>query len=114
MSSAPENLDEDAVPQTDEESEVERYRWRLSKNLTRRIDQYLVDRVGHLSRAEVQRLIKDGLVTVNGKVTKASYHPRLGDEVEMFAPPPPVSELKPEPIPLDIIYEDEHFLALNK
>lgn len=113
MSDDSENLDE-LQPQTDEESETARYRWRLSKNLTRRIDQYLVDRVGHLSRAEVQRLIKDGLVKVNGKPTKPSYHPRIADEVEMFAPPKPVSELIPEPIPLDIVYEDEHFLALNK
>jgi 23S rRNA pseudouridine1911/1915/1917 synthase len=102
------------IATTDEESEIEQFRWRLSKNLTRRIDQYLVDRVGHLSRAEVQRLIKDGLVKVNGKPTKASYHPRINDEVEMFAPPAPVSVLVPEPIPLDVIYEDEHFLALNK
>jgi 23S rRNA pseudouridine1911/1915/1917 synthase len=109
----PEEIDEQ-ITQPDEESETEKYRWRLSKNLTRRIDQYLVDRVGHLSRAQVQDLIKEGLVKVNGKVTKSSYHPRIGDEVEMFAPPAPVSELVPEPIPLDIIYEDEHFLALNK
>ena len=37
-----------------------------------------------------------------------------GDSVEMVAPPEPVNELVPEPIPLDIVYEDEHFLALNK
>ena len=67
-----------------------------------------------ISPRRVQRLIKDGLVKVNGKTTKASYHPRDGDEVEMVAPPKPVSELVPEPIPLDIVYEDEHFLALNK
>jgi len=108
------NLDEQLPPEPDEESETEVYRWRLSKNLVRRLDQYLVDRVGYLSRAEVQRLIKEGLVKVNGKPTKASYHPRQGDEVEMFAPPPPVSQLIPEPIPLDIIYEDEHLLAINK
>jgi 23S rRNA pseudouridine1911/1915/1917 synthase len=88
---------------TDEDSETEHYRWTLSKNLIRRLDQYLVDRVGYLSRAEVQRLIKDDLVKVNGKPTKASYHPRDGDEVEMFAPPKPVSELVPENIPLDMI-----------
>src|SRR3982751_1604684 len=109
-----EPIDDDSVPTTDEESETEKYRWRLSKNLVRRLDQYLVDRVGYLSRAEVQRLIKDGLVKGNGKTTKASYPPRDGDEVEMFAPPKPISELVPEPIPLEIVYEDEHFLALNK
>ena len=113
MSLDPENLD-DLTPTTDEETEAEHLRWRVAKNLTRRVDQYLVDRVGYLSRAEVQRLIKDDLVKVNGKPTKASYHPREDDVVEMFAPPPRVNELVPEPIPLDIVYEDEYFLALNK
>jgi 23S rRNA pseudouridine1911/1915/1917 synthase len=103
------------IPAEDEiEQDVEHYRWRISKNLVRRIDQYLVDRVGYLSRAGVQRLINDGLVKVNGKTTKSSYHPRENDIVEMVAPPKPVNELVPEPIPLEIVYEDEHFLALNK
>lgn len=99
--------------QVDDE-DVEHFHWRVSKNLTRRIDQYLVDRVGYLSRAGVQRCIEDGLVKVNGRIVKASYHPRDGDEIDMVAPPEPINELLPEPIPLDIIYEDEHFLALNK
>src|SRR6185503_18139317 len=97
-----------------EDADVEHFHWRVSKNLTRRIDQYLVDRIGYLSRAGVQRVIGDGLVKVNGRVVKASYHPREGDEIDMVAPPEPVNELLPEPIPLDIVYEDEHFLALNK
>ena len=96
------------------EEDVEHFHWRVTKNLTRRIDQYLVDRVGYLSRAGVQRCIGDGLVKVNGRIIKSSYHPRDGDEIEMVAPPEPVSELVPEPIPLDIVYEDEYFLALNK
>src|SRR5206468_5151249 len=96
------------------ENDVRHFHWKVSKNLTRRLDQYLVDRVGYLSRAGVQRLIDEGMVKVNGRVPKASYHPRIGDEVEMVAPPEPVNEIAPEPIPLDIVYEDEHFLALNK
>jgi 23S rRNA pseudouridine1911/1915/1917 synthase len=113
----------DAVPIVDaavspgiaaEEGDVRHYHWRVSKNLIRRLDQYLVDRVGYLSRNGVQHLIENGLVTVNGHVTKASYHPRDGDSVDMVAPPEPVNELLPEPIPLTILYEDEHFLALNK
>jgi len=96
------------------DGDLKHYRWRVAKNLTRRIDQYLVDRVGYLSRAGVQRLIDDGLVKVNGKTTKASYHPRENDVIEMVAPPEPISELVPEDIPLEIAYEDEHFLALNK
>ena len=95
-------------------SGLEHYRFRISKNLTRRIDQYLVDRVPHLSRNNVQRLIDEQLVTINGRPTKASHRPRAGDEVEMVAPPQPVNDLVPEPIPLEILYEDEHLLALNK
>jgi 23S rRNA pseudouridine1911/1915/1917 synthase len=106
--------DETAPAPTGEDEDVEHFRFTLSKTLTRRIDQYLVDRVPHLSRAGVQRLIDEGLVKVNGKIIKASYHPKDGDMVEMVAPPEPISELIPEPIPLDIVYEDEHFLALNK
>ena len=111
---APEEPVDPDAPAVDEEEEVEHYRFRLSKDLTRRIDQYLTDRVNHLSRAGVQRLIGDGLVKVNGKVTKASYRPKEGDIVDMVAPPEPVTELVPEDIPLDIVYEDDHMLALNK
>ncbi|MEO6435238.1 MAG: RluA family pseudouridine synthase [Tepidisphaeraceae bacterium] len=103
----------DAI-EVESDSDVEHFHWRVSKNIIRRIDQYLVDRIGYLSRAGVQRVIGDGLVTVNGRVVKASYHPREGDQIDMVAPPEPVNELLPEPIPLDIVYEDEHFLALNK
>src|SRR5687768_18214068 len=110
MSSAPES----EPIEVEEESDVEHFHWRVSKNLTRRIDQYLVDRIGYLSRAGVQRVIGDGLVKVNGRVVKASYHPREGDEIDMVAPPEPISELIPEPIPLEIIFEDDDFLALNK
>jgi len=114
MSTQPEHSDE-LIPQSDEsDQDLEHFRWRIAKNLTRRIDQYLVDRVGYLSRAGVQRLINDGLVKVNGHTTKSSYHPRENDVVEMVAPPEPVNEIVPEPIPLDVVYEDEHFIALNK
>jgi 23S rRNA pseudouridine1911/1915/1917 synthase len=106
----------DAAPDetSTDESDVRHFHWRVSKNLIRRVDQYLVDRVGYLSRNGVQKLIDEGFVKVNGKPTKASYHPREGDEVDMVAPPEPVNELIAEPIPLDVIYEDDHLLALNK
>ncbi|HZL36372.1 MAG TPA: RluA family pseudouridine synthase [Tepidisphaeraceae bacterium] len=97
-----------------DEADVTHYRYRLGKTLTRRIDQYLVDRVPYLSRNNVQRLIDEGMVKVNGRKVKASYHPRIGDEIDMVAPPKPISELVPENIPLDVVFEDEHLLALNK
>ena len=102
------------VATPDEDSDVRHFKFKVSKKLTRRIDQYLVDRVPYLSRAGVQRLIDDGLVTVDGRTTKASYKLKAGETVTMVAPPEPVNEIVPEDIPLDIVYEDEHFLALNK
>jgi 23S rRNA pseudouridine1911/1915/1917 synthase len=96
------------------ENDVRHFHWKVSKNLTRRIDQYLVDRVGYLSRNGVQKLIGEGLVKVNGRVCKSSYHPRDGDLVDMVAPPEPINELIPEDIPLDVVYEDDHLMAINK
>ena len=98
----------------EEENDLRHFKWKVTKNLVRRVDQYLVDRVGYLSRNGVQKLIGDGLVKANGRVIKASYHPRDGDIIEMVAPPEPVSELVPEDIPLEVVYEDDHILAINK
>jgi 23S rRNA pseudouridine1911/1915/1917 synthase len=111
------NISNDADTPGDEAAEdadILHFRFRATKTQVRRIDQFLTDRVPWLSRAGVQRLIDDDLVKVNGKPTKASYKIKAGDLVEMVAPPEPVNDLVPEPIPLDIVYEDEHFLALNK
>lgn len=105
-------LDDEAAEQ--DEASLRHLKWRIGRNLDRRVDQYLVDRVGYLSRAQVQRAIEEGFVRVNGKTTKSSYRPRLNDIVEIQAPPPKISQLVPEPIPLEIVYEDEHLLALNK
>ncbi len=101
-------------PELESEADVRHFHFRASKTQTQRIDQFLSGRLAYLSRNMIQRLIDEGLVKVNGKATKPSYKLKEGDQVEMVAPPEPVNELTPEPIPLDIIYEDEHFLALNK
>ena len=64
-----------ATPTTPDSSRSPGGSW---KNLTRRLDQYLTDRVGYLSRSAVQRLIADEAVHVNGRKTKSSYHPPRG------------------------------------
>jgi 23S rRNA pseudouridine1911/1915/1917 synthase len=102
------------VATPDEDSDVRHFKFRVSKKLTRRIDQYLHDRVPYLSRAGVQRLINEELVRVDGRPTKASYKLKAGEVVTMVAPPEQTNEIVPEDIPLDVVYEDEHFLALNK
>jgi 23S rRNA pseudouridine1911/1915/1917 synthase len=109
----PADADSTAV-ESDDAEDLRHFKWKVTKNLTRRIDQYLVDRVGYLSRNGVQKVIGAGLVKVNGRIAKASYRPRDGDMIEMVAPPEPINELVPEDIPLDVVYEDDHLLAINK
>ncbi len=80
----------------------------------RRLDKYLHSRFPQLSRTLIQRLIKQGLITVNHKPTKASYEPDSGDRVDVVVPKPEPYDLIPEDIPLDIVYEDDYMLAVNK
>ncbi len=80
----------------------------------RRLDKYLMARFPRVSRTTLQRLIKQGDITVNGRPTKKSYEMDGGDVIEITFPPPPVYDVTPEPMPLDIIYEDDYLLALNK
>lgn len=98
-----------------DEDAAERVRLRIRRKLPgRRLDKYLHGRFPHLSRTAIQRLIHQGAITVNGKPTKASYEMAGGDVVELVMPPPEPREVVPENIPLDIVYEDEHIIALNK
>ncbi|NOX58826.1 MAG: hypothetical protein GXP29_08210, partial [Planctomycetes bacterium] len=80
----------------------------------RRIDKYLQGRFPRMSRTLIQKLIKQGEITVNGRKVKNSYEPAQGDEVSMRVPPPEPTHITPQDIPLDIIYEDDCMLALNK
>lgn len=67
-----------------------------------------------MSRAAAQKLISGGFVTVNGKKTQKSERLQAGDTVEYTVPAPVPDEAKPENIPLDIVYEDEWLLVVNK
>lgn len=80
-----------------------------------RVDRYLATALPDLSRAQVQRLIEDGFVTVNNvPVGKASQKLAVGDEVKVTVPPPAPSTLAAEDIPLNVIYEDEDLLVIDK
>ncbi|MFG0331027.1 MAG: RluA family pseudouridine synthase [Phycisphaerales bacterium] len=89
-------------------------RFRLTRDLRKRLDLYLIDRIPYLSRNQIQRLIRESAVTVNARTPKPSTRLRLGDEITLVAPPPPSNEIPPEDIPLDILFEDEHLIVLNK
>jgi 23S rRNA pseudouridine1911/1915/1917 synthase len=81
---------------------------------TVRLDKFLAEQVPELSRSAAQRLISGGQVTVNGELAKPSHKVRLGEEVVVLLPAEESSELLPEAIPLDIVYEDQALLVVNK
>ena len=80
----------------------------------RRLDKYLHGRLGRFSRTAVQRLIKNGDVHVDGKTVKCSYEIHGGEVIEAVMPPAEPTEIQGEDIPLDIVWEDSHLIALNK
>ena len=79
-----------------------------------RLDVFLSRMDLELSRNQVQRFIENNHIQVNGKPQKASYRLRPGEQVSVYLPPPPPPELTPEPLPVQIIFEDEHLIGINK
>jgi len=79
-----------------------------------RLDRFLAARGGLPSRAFGQKLIRDGLVRVNGATVRASHPVADGDTIEFTIPPPEPSLLEPEAIPLDVRYEDDDLVVVNK
>ncbi len=80
----------------------------------RRIDKYLHGRFSNYSRVMIQNIIKASAVKVNGKIVKASFKLSPGDKIELTLPELPKREILPEDIPLNIIYEDDCLIILNK
>jgi len=79
-----------------------------------RLDSWLAQQIAGMSRNRIQSLIGDGLVTVGGKPVKASYLVRWDDEVVVKIPSTKPSPLVAQDIPLDIRFEDEHLVVVNK
>ena len=96
------------------EAGAERVEYVLSKDATFRLDKYLHNRMGGISRNQVQRLIDLGGVTVNDRPAKASQKLKEGDVVGVLVPPRPGSDLVPEDIPIGILHEEPGFIVVNK
>src|SRR5215217_476189 len=79
-----------------------------------RLDAYLASQIEGWSRARLQRLIESEDVLVNRKVAKSSYKLRDGDEIEVELVAAPIDVFTPENIPLDIVYEDDVLVVVNK
>ncbi|MCL4219747.1 MAG: RluA family pseudouridine synthase [Phycisphaerales bacterium] len=105
---------ERASAEGSDEEQLGTVRFELQRDVGSRLDRYLTSRVTFMSRTQLQRLIDEGGVTVNGRVGKASTKLRLNDVVEVVIPPPPSTEIQPEEMPLEVMFEDEHLIVLNK
>ena len=79
-----------------------------------RLDAFLARSVPDLSRSAAQKLIEDGLVTRNGKPGKKNDKLNVGDAVSYEIPEPKAVDIAPKEMPLDIVYEDEYLLVINK
>ncbi len=79
-----------------------------------RLDKYVSEKCSELSRTRAQKLIADGYITVNDGTAKASVKLNVDDRVDIIIPPTAPSPLSPEAIPLNIIYEDDDLLVVDK
>lgn len=80
----------------------------------RRLDVTVAERLPHISRSRIARLAHEGRILVDGTARKPAFRIRPGQRVEVRVPAPEPSSLRPESIPLDVVYEDDDLLVVNK
>ncbi len=88
-----------------------KYEFTSTENGTR-LDKFI--KIDTMPRTQIQKLIDDGYASVNGNTAKSSYKVKNGDIIVLTVPDPEPLDIKAENIPLDIVYEDEHLLVINK
>lgn len=103
-------------PNTESDELFEHYHFVASKGQEPlRIDKFLMNFVENASRNKIQKAAKSGNIFVNSVAVKSNYKVKAGDEVKVLMSYPPYENLlEPEDIPLDIVFEDEHLLVVNK
>src|SRR6266511_3468156 len=79
-----------------------------------RLDRFLAKELPEYSRSRLQQLIRTGFVRLNGATTRPRQTVRSGDEIELIAPPLEKIENQPEPIPLEVLFEDNDLIVINK
>ena len=94
---------------------MKKYEFKVDSDSSReRLDIFLSIQQTEISRSRLKKLIVEGRVTVNGVEQRAGYKVRPGDRIIIQVPAPVALDTSPEDIPLDIIFEDEYLIALNK
>lgn len=109
-------MDSHQNPLPEENELFEHFRFEASKGQEPlRVDKFLMNFIENATRNKIQQAAKQGHIWVNGKPVKQNYKVKAGDEVKvLFEHPPYEFLLKPEEIPLDIVYEDDSLLVVNK
>ena len=79
-----------------------------------RLDSYIAGKYKDLSRTMIQKLIENGEILVNGQKKKISYKVNINDKISINIPEPEKTDLKPQNIPLEVIYEDNDIIVVNK
>ena len=87
----------------------------ISETLTNeRLDRYLATKLPNVSRGGIQRLLREGNILVNGKKAKPTQHPVAGQKIEITWPNPKEIKAKPQNLPLNILFEDDDLIVVNK
>lgn len=86
----------------------------LTESAGMRLDKYIADSLPELSRSAVQRIMEDGGIILNGASVAKSVKLKENDEITVFVPDPVELKAEPQDIPVDIVYEDEDLLVVNK
>ncbi len=86
----------------------------IVENYSGRVDAYIPKACPDLTRSRAAQLIADGAVLIDGKPVKASFKVQGGEKIDIDFPPPVDTDAKPEDIPLDIVYEDDDLIIINK
>ena len=86
----------------------------LENDAKLRLDQFLAERLPEYSRSRLQQLIRSGFVRVNGGASRPRQIVRIGDKIDLIEPPPEKVDIRPESIPLDVLFEDDDLIVVNK
>src|SRR6266496_821108 len=101
------------MPNSSTENEILTFRVN-PQHIGSRLDAFLAEHINGWSRSQLQRLIQDADVLVNVEAAKSSYRLNLHDEIEVELAPVNTGFFSPEPIPLEIVYEDDELAVINK
>lgn len=94
---------------------MELFRFQITEDMEdERIDKCMAVLIDSLLRSFIQKLIKEEKVLVNGKAVKANYRAKADDDVSFYLPKAQEPDIEPEDIPLDVLYEDDDVLVVNK